>query len=40
LPEALGENFTADGELRKLLGYDVRTPRSVAEYFAGRAKKS
>jgi ectoine hydroxylase-related dioxygenase (phytanoyl-CoA dioxygenase family) len=40
LPEALGENFTTDGELRKLLGYDVRTPRSVAAYFAGRAKKS
>jgi ectoine hydroxylase-related dioxygenase (phytanoyl-CoA dioxygenase family) len=39
LPEALGETFVTDGELRKLLGYDVRTPRSVAEYFAARAKK-
>jgi len=39
LPDALGETFVTDGELRKLLGYDVRTPRSVAEYFAARAKK-
>jgi len=30
----------ANGELRKLLGYDVRTPRSVAEYLASRARKS
>jgi ectoine hydroxylase-related dioxygenase (phytanoyl-CoA dioxygenase family) len=40
LPSALGEDFVTDGELRKLLGYDVRTPRSVAEYFAARAGKS
>jgi ectoine hydroxylase-related dioxygenase (phytanoyl-CoA dioxygenase family) len=40
LPAALGETFTADSELRKLLGYDVRTPRSVAEYLASRARKS
>jgi ectoine hydroxylase-related dioxygenase (phytanoyl-CoA dioxygenase family) len=40
LPSALGESFVTDGELRKLLGYDVRTPRSVAEYLAGRAGKS
>jgi ectoine hydroxylase-related dioxygenase (phytanoyl-CoA dioxygenase family) len=40
LPHALGESFAADDELRKLLGYDVRTPRSVAAYLASRAKKS
>jgi ectoine hydroxylase-related dioxygenase (phytanoyl-CoA dioxygenase family) len=41
LPVALGDKFAADGEFRKLLGYDVRTPRSVAEYLAARrAKKS
>jgi hypothetical protein len=39
LPEALGETFAADSKLRKLLGYDVRTPRSVAEYLASRARK-
>jgi ectoine hydroxylase-related dioxygenase (phytanoyl-CoA dioxygenase family) len=39
LPDALGETFVTDGELRKLLGYDVRTPRSAAGYLAGRAKK-
>ena len=40
LPAALGETFAAGGELRKLLGYDVRTPRSVAEYLATRARRS
>lgn len=40
LPAALGENFTTDGELRKLLGYDVGTPRSVTEYLTVRARKS
>ena len=39
LPDALGETFATDGELRRLLGYDVRTPHSVAEYLASRAKK-
>jgi ectoine hydroxylase-related dioxygenase (phytanoyl-CoA dioxygenase family) len=39
LPSVLGEHFTTEGALRKLLGYDVRTPRSVAEYLASRAKK-
>jgi ectoine hydroxylase-related dioxygenase (phytanoyl-CoA dioxygenase family) len=39
LPDALGETFVTDGELRKLLGYDVRTPRSVAEYLAARTRK-
>ncbi|QPF83002.1 phytanoyl-CoA dioxygenase family protein [Bradyrhizobium genosp. L] len=37
LPAALGEDFVSTPELRRLLGYDVRQPRSVAEYLAGRA---
>jgi ectoine hydroxylase-related dioxygenase (phytanoyl-CoA dioxygenase family) len=40
LPGALGEEFTSDSKLWKLLGYDVRQPRSIAEYLAGRAAKS
>jgi ectoine hydroxylase-related dioxygenase (phytanoyl-CoA dioxygenase family) len=39
LPDALGETFVTDGELRKLLGYEVHTPHSVAEYLASRVKK-
>lgn len=40
LPAALGESFVTNGELRKLLGYDVRTPRSVLEYLASRTQRS
>jgi ectoine hydroxylase-related dioxygenase (phytanoyl-CoA dioxygenase family) len=40
LPSALGEHFTSEGALRKLFGYEVRTPHSVAEYLASRAEKS
>jgi len=40
LPSALGDDVTADSKLRRLLGYEVRQPRSVAEYLAGRAPKS
>jgi len=40
LPSLLGDQFAIDDALRKLLGYDVRTPCSVAEYFASRARKS
>jgi ectoine hydroxylase-related dioxygenase (phytanoyl-CoA dioxygenase family) len=40
LPSALGEGFVADGMVRKLLGYDVRQPRSVREFIASRARKS
>jgi Phytanoyl-CoA dioxygenase (PhyH) len=40
LPDALGETFVTDRKLRKLLGYDVGTPRSVAEYLATRARKT
>jgi hypothetical protein len=39
LPAALGDDFVNDNALRKLLGYDVPTPRSVAAYFASRGKK-
>jgi ectoine hydroxylase-related dioxygenase (phytanoyl-CoA dioxygenase family) len=38
LPAALGEQFTSDPRLRKLLGYDVRIPRSVGDYLANRRK--
>ena len=39
LPSALGDAFTDDSKLRRLLGYGVREPASVAEYLAGRPKK-
>lgn len=39
LPRALGEHFATDGKLRRLLGYDVRMPGSVAEYLAARNPK-
>jgi ectoine hydroxylase-related dioxygenase (phytanoyl-CoA dioxygenase family) len=40
LPAFLGEDFTDDASLRRLLGYEVKTPRSDAEYFAMRRAKS
>jgi ectoine hydroxylase-related dioxygenase (phytanoyl-CoA dioxygenase family) len=40
LPSVLGDTFVADNELRKLLGYDVRTPRSITEYLIGRTSKA
>jgi ectoine hydroxylase-related dioxygenase (phytanoyl-CoA dioxygenase family) len=40
LPRALGEDFATDGKLRRLLGYDVRMPGSVAEYLAARTAKA
>ncbi|TYL84554.1 phytanoyl-CoA dioxygenase family protein [Bradyrhizobium cytisi] len=40
LPRALGDDFTSDSKLRRLLGYDVRQPESVAEYLAARPQKS
>jgi ectoine hydroxylase-related dioxygenase (phytanoyl-CoA dioxygenase family) len=40
LPSALGDDFTADSELRKLLGYGVSTPVSVGSYLATRTEKS
>jgi ectoine hydroxylase-related dioxygenase (phytanoyl-CoA dioxygenase family) len=38
LPRALGEEFVTDPAQRRLLGYDVRTPASVAEYIASRSR--
>ncbi len=40
LPAALGNDFAASPDVRRLLGYDVPQPRSVTEYLAGRAPKS
>ena len=40
LPAFLGKDFTDDAGLRRLLGYEVTTPRSDAEYFATRRAKS
>ncbi|NOJ47791.1 phytanoyl-CoA dioxygenase family protein [Bradyrhizobium archetypum] len=39
LPAFLGDDFTDDPGLRRLLGYEVTTPRSDAEYFAMRRAK-
>ncbi|MGT2434952.1 phytanoyl-CoA dioxygenase family protein [Bradyrhizobium betae] len=39
LSSALGDDFTDDSKLRRLLGYDVREPGSVDEYLARRPKK-
>jgi ectoine hydroxylase-related dioxygenase (phytanoyl-CoA dioxygenase family) len=38
LPALLGEAFTDDESLKQLLGYGVRTPRSLGEFFASRRK--
>ncbi|MFB9265927.1 phytanoyl-CoA dioxygenase family protein [Bradyrhizobium erythrophlei] len=40
LPTALGEDFVTDPAHRRLLGYDARQPASIAEYLAGRARKT
>jgi ectoine hydroxylase-related dioxygenase (phytanoyl-CoA dioxygenase family) len=40
LPAALGEQFTTDPQLRKLLGYEVCTPHSVGDYLASRTGKA
>lgn len=39
IPSALGESFTADSKLRRVLGYDVQTPRSIADYLDMRRRK-
>ena len=39
IPAALGDSFTTDGKLRRLLGYDVQTPRSIADYLNMRKRK-
>jgi ectoine hydroxylase-related dioxygenase (phytanoyl-CoA dioxygenase family) len=38
LPALLGESFTEDLDVRQLLGYEVKTPRSLSEYFASRRR--
>lgn len=39
LPSTLGEKFTQDAEVRKILGYDISTPHDVASYYKSRHKK-
>lgn len=36
LPALLGPDYTSDPDIRRFLGYDVRTPASVAAYYDGR----
>ena len=38
LPALLGDSFTEDPGVRQLLGFGVRTPRSLEEYFASRQR--
>lgn len=38
LPNLLGEDFVSDPQLRRLLGYDVRTPSTIAEFFESRRR--
>lgn len=40
LPSALGVDFTVDPSVRKLLGYELSRPRSVAEFLSARRNKS
>jgi hypothetical protein len=39
LPALLGDSFTADPSLRRLLGFDYAAPRSTAEYYEDRRRK-
>jgi ectoine hydroxylase-related dioxygenase (phytanoyl-CoA dioxygenase family) len=39
LPSVLGDAFTDAPELRRLLGYDVRVPLSLDDYYRGRAAR-
>jgi ectoine hydroxylase-related dioxygenase (phytanoyl-CoA dioxygenase family) len=39
MPAALGDQFTSDVALRRLLGYGLSTPRTVAEYLVSRQKR-
>jgi ectoine hydroxylase-related dioxygenase (phytanoyl-CoA dioxygenase family) len=39
LPAMLGSNYTSDADVRRLLGYDVQTPTSVAAYYDIRRVK-
>jgi ectoine hydroxylase-related dioxygenase (phytanoyl-CoA dioxygenase family) len=38
LPTALGNDFTGDADVRRLLGYEVTTPSSVGAYLASRKR--
>ncbi|MGB6534927.1 MAG: phytanoyl-CoA dioxygenase family protein [Xanthobacteraceae bacterium] len=40
LPATLGPGYSADRDIRKLLGYDVQTPTSVAAYYDTRRARS
>ncbi len=40
LPKTLGEDFTSDPGLRRLLGYDYEVPASLDAYYADRLKKA
>lgn len=38
LPSLLGDAFVSEPQLRRLLGYEVRTPRTVAEFLQSRRR--
>jgi ectoine hydroxylase-related dioxygenase (phytanoyl-CoA dioxygenase family) len=40
LPRLLGDDFVSDPETRRLLGYDVRTPSTMAEFFESRQRRT
>lgn len=40
LPATLGDNFTDDPDIRRILGYDTAVPLDVAAYYRSRAKKN
>ena len=40
LPGALGDTYTRNSDIRKLLGYDVSSPASIADYLVSRVGKS
>ena len=40
LPAVLGSDYTTDPDLRRLLGYDLNTPSSLAAYYASRSARS
>jgi ectoine hydroxylase-related dioxygenase (phytanoyl-CoA dioxygenase family) len=40
LPRLLGDDFVSDPQTRRLLGYDVRTPSTMAEFLASRERRS
>jgi ectoine hydroxylase-related dioxygenase (phytanoyl-CoA dioxygenase family) len=40
LPNLLGEDFVFDPQMRRLLGYEVRTPSTVAEFLESRRRRN